>query len=78
MSSGVGESHPHALPEPYVNVSVHTAPIIQPKDKHRTANEQITSALVVLIDEAIGLLCADAYTSCISFVPILSAGCLRP
>src|SRR5262249_1461579 len=25
-----GESHPQALAEPYVNVSVHTAPIIQP------------------------------------------------
>ena len=26
-----GESHPRALAEPYVNVSVHTAPIIQPR-----------------------------------------------
>ena len=25
-----GESHPQALAEPYMNVSVHTAPIIQP------------------------------------------------
>ncbi len=25
-----GESHPRALAEPYVNVSAHTAPIIQP------------------------------------------------
>jgi hypothetical protein len=28
--SGPGESHPRALSEPYVNVSAHTAPIIQP------------------------------------------------
>ena len=78
QSSGVGESHPHALSEPYVNVSAHTAPIIQPKDKHHTASVQIASARVELIDEAIWWLCADAYTSCISFVPILSAGHLRP
>jgi len=25
-----GESHPRALSEPYVNLSAHTAPIIQP------------------------------------------------
>jgi hypothetical protein len=25
-----GESHPRALAEPYVNLSAHTAPIIQP------------------------------------------------
>ena len=28
--SGPGEFHPKALAEPYVNVSAHTAPIIQP------------------------------------------------
>lgn len=28
--SGPGESHPRALSEPYVNLSTHTAPIIQP------------------------------------------------
>ena len=27
-----GESHPQALAEPYLNVSAHTAPIIQPPD----------------------------------------------
>jgi hypothetical protein len=26
--SGAGESHPRALPEPYVNLSTHTAPIV--------------------------------------------------
>ncbi len=30
LSSGAGESHPDALPELYVNLSIHTAPIIQP------------------------------------------------
>ena len=29
--SSPGEFHPEALAEPYVNVSVHTAPIIQPE-----------------------------------------------
>jgi hypothetical protein len=29
--SSAGELHPHALAEPYVNVSAHTAPIIQPQ-----------------------------------------------
>ena len=28
--SSPGEFHPEALSEPYVNVSIHTAPIIQP------------------------------------------------
>ncbi len=28
--SSPGEFHPKALAEPYVNVSAHTAPIIQP------------------------------------------------
>jgi hypothetical protein len=27
--SGAGESHPHALPEPDVNLSTHPAPIVQ-------------------------------------------------
>ena len=30
LLSGAGESHPRALPEPYVNLSIHTAPIVQP------------------------------------------------
>ena len=29
--SSPGEFHPEALSEPYVNVSIHTAPIIQPR-----------------------------------------------
>jgi hypothetical protein len=30
-SSSAGESHPHALTEPYVNFAAHTAPTIQPQ-----------------------------------------------
>ena len=30
MSSRPGESHPQALPEPYVNLSTHTAPDVRP------------------------------------------------
>ena len=29
VSSSLGEFHPHALTEPYVNLSIHTAPVIQ-------------------------------------------------
>ena len=38
--SSPGELHPKALAEPYVNVSVHTAPIIQPGKAHQVANGQ--------------------------------------
>src|SRR3954470_8357102 len=31
-ASRAGESHPHALPEPYVSLSTHTAPDVQPLD----------------------------------------------
>jgi hypothetical protein len=31
QSSSVGESHPHALPEPDMNLSTHPAPIDQPQ-----------------------------------------------
>jgi hypothetical protein len=31
--SGAGESHPCALPEPDVNLSIHPAPIVQPVTK---------------------------------------------
>jgi hypothetical protein len=30
LVSSPGEFHPQALSEPYVNLSIHTAPIIQP------------------------------------------------
>ena len=32
-SGGAGEFHPHAPTDPYVNLSIHTAPLIQPIDK---------------------------------------------
>ena len=38
--SSPGEFHPEALAEPYVNVSAHTAPIIQPGKGHQDANAQ--------------------------------------
>lgn len=34
------ESHPKALAEPDVNLSTHTAPIIQPGTRHQIANAQ--------------------------------------
>jgi hypothetical protein len=30
LASRAGESHPHALPEPYVTLSSHTAPDVRP------------------------------------------------
>jgi hypothetical protein len=38
LVSSPGEFHPEALAEPYVNVSVHTAPIIQPEKGPQEAN----------------------------------------
>ena len=39
-----GESHPRALAEPYMNVSAHTAPIIQPPaSRQEVANERTGS-----------------------------------
>ena len=29
-SGGAGESHPHAPTDPYVSLSTHTAPLVQP------------------------------------------------
>jgi CheY-like chemotaxis protein len=34
LSSGPGDFHLRALPEPYVNLSIHTAPIVQPLPWH--------------------------------------------
>ena len=36
-SGGAGESHPHAPTDPYVTVSRHTAPIVQPLVKEPSA-----------------------------------------
>ena len=38
--SSPGEPHPEALAEPHVNVSAHTAPIIQPGRVHQVASVQ--------------------------------------
>jgi hypothetical protein len=38
LVSSPGEFHPEALAEPYVNVSAHTAPIIQPRKANQVAN----------------------------------------
>ena len=34
-SGGAGEFHPHAPTDPYVNLSIHTAPLIQPIDNNQ-------------------------------------------
>jgi hypothetical protein len=41
--SGAGEFHPHALSEPYVNLSAHTAPINQPVASPRGAASERTA-----------------------------------
>jgi hypothetical protein len=43
-SSSPGESHPQALPEPDVNLSIHPALIVQPPGASPFANGQIDSA----------------------------------
>ena len=48
-SSGAGEFHPNALQEPYVTVSRHTAPTVQP-----TAENQIPKTQIVWVH---GVLC---------------------
>ncbi len=40
-SSSAGEFHPHALPEPDVNLSIHPALIVQPSVASPFANGQI-------------------------------------
>src|SRR5713226_8788899 len=45
-SSSAGESHPRALPEPYVRLSPHTAPTIQPPASRRAATGQKASGPV--------------------------------
>ena len=43
--SSPGESHPQALTEPDVNLSIHPAPIIQPLEQSPSSSEQ--TSLVV-------------------------------
>ena len=42
-SSHAGESHPHVLTEPYVNLSAHTAPTVQPPPDAAGASAQRAS-----------------------------------
>ena len=68
-SSSAGESHPHALTEPDVNLSAHPAPIVQPLTEE-TANGQTTLAVSALC--ALSNAAPSAYglpVSCISSLP---------
>ena len=51
-SSKPRESHPQLLTEPYVNLSIHTALVIQPPNSTH-ASEQITMGFVYTIPAAI-------------------------
>src|SRR5262249_23755116 len=72
--SSAGESHPRALPEPYVNVSAHTAPIISrltvtpPSPSGRTAQAAEGQGPPASASPGAG-----AGTACISSVPIAPA-----
>jgi hypothetical protein len=70
--SSAGELHPHALAEPYVNVSAHTAPIIQPQvaplafasgQTTQADDEQCLQANVRLGDDAVSASCISAWPS---------------
>jgi len=63
-SSSAWESHPHALTQPDVNLSIHPAPTDQPQVSGRGANEQ--TALVVDERYALtsGMLCACSHATC--------------
>src|SRR5690242_16451733 len=45
-SSSAGESHPHALTDPDVNLAAHPAPIVQPQAVPPSANAQRGAAAV--------------------------------
>ena len=71
QESSPGESHPQALAEPYVNVSAHTAPIIQPRvEGQAIASGQTGWALAERDDPASTPLGVDdLVTACISASP---------
>src|SRR5262249_29659381 len=70
-SSSAGESHPHALTDPDVNLSAHPAPIVQPQAVPPSANAQRGAAAVGQSARANGSLGADGLSaSCISAWPI--------
>ena len=62
QSSNAGESHPHVLTEPDVNLSIHPALIDRPWVSIQAANEQTAGALGMQYGQANELLavfCAD-------------------
>ena len=66
QSSSAGESHPHALTEPDVNLSVHPALIAQPVPEE-IASEQTVSVASAVFALAIDMLYAGVSSvSCIS------------
>src|SRR4029453_6496398 len=70
-SSSAGESHPRALPEPYVKLSPHTAPTIQPPASRRAATGQRASGPRARWAPArAGARALDAENVCISVAPM--------
>ena len=69
--SSPGESHPQALAEPYVNVSAHTAPIIQPRVEGQVVASGQTGWALVERDVPASIPPAgdDLVTACISAGP---------
>ena len=69
--SSPGESHPQALSEPYVNVSAHTAPIIQPRVEGQVVASGQTGWALVERDVPASIPPAgdDLVTACISAGP---------
>src|SRR5215510_2740418 len=69
-SSSAGESHPHALTDPDVNLAAHPAPIVQPQAVPPSANAQRGAAAVGQSARANGWLGAGGLSaSCISAWP---------
>ena len=70
-SSSAGESHPHALTDPDMNLAAHPAPIVQPQAVPPCANAQRGAAAVGQSARANGSLGVDGLSaSCISAWPI--------
>src|SRR5262245_34711716 len=69
-SSSAGESHPRALSEPYVKLSLHTAPTTQPPASRRAATGQRAAGPVARCAPASAWTHAlDAEIVCISAAP---------
>src|SRR5262247_3499312 len=70
-SSSAGESHPHALTDPDMNLAAHPAPIVQPQAVPPFANAQRGAAAVGQSARANGSPGVDGLSaSCISAWPI--------